>query len=461
LADAGIPEKTRPRVRRHVLSRLVCLGRHTVTGLITTAGRQFADWSAEYRLYTHQRVDPMNLFGAVRRAVVTSSGQRRPIVAALDDTQLPRRGTHIAGVKYLRDPMGPPFRVNFIRAQRCVQVSIAWPTGRRTARMIPVDFVYAPPPTKPRRDADAQAWAAYRSRQRKQSLGQVGVQRLCALREQLDGDGWSQRPLWVSVDGSYTNRTVLRQLPERTVVIGRIRADAKLYDLPGPSTGRGRNRVYGTPLATPEAIRQDPAIPWTHLRAFAAGKTHSFRIKTVSPVRWRASGPKDLRLIIIAPLGYRKSKQGRVLYRKPAYLICTDPNASLQQILQAYLWRWDIEVNFKEEKSILGIGQAKVRHPQSTQRVPALAVAAYSMLLIAAAEAYGVDGMPRVLPPPKWQRSPRTRPSTQCLINHLRHELWSEGINLSDFASTEPSPTKCRKFAPPLESALYYNVAAG
>jgi hypothetical protein len=65
------------------------------------------------------------------------------------------------------------------------------------------------------------------------------------------------------VDGSYTNRTVLRQLPERTVASGRIRADAKLYDLPGPSTGKGRNRVYGTPLATLEAIRQDPAIPWT------------------------------------------------------------------------------------------------------------------------------------------------------------------------------------------------------
>src|ERR1039458_8519113 len=38
-----------------------------------------------------------------------------------------------------------------------------------------------------------------------------------------------QRQLLVSGDGSYTNRTVLRQLPERTTFIGRIRKDAKLF----------------------------------------------------------------------------------------------------------------------------------------------------------------------------------------------------------------------------------------
>ena len=38
--------------------------------------------------------------------------------------------------------------------------------------------------------------------------------------------------LWVGVDGSYTNRTVLNGLPSNTVLIGRIRSDARLYHLP-------------------------------------------------------------------------------------------------------------------------------------------------------------------------------------------------------------------------------------
>lgn len=448
-------------MRRHLLSQLVCLGRHTITGLITTSGRQFRDWTAEYRLYAQQRIDPAQLFGAVRRAVSAAYKPGQPLVFAMDDTQLPRRGTKIPGVKYLRDPLGPPFRVNFIRAQRFVQLSMALPARDQSARMVPVDFVHAPPAAKPRRNTDEQAWRVYRQQRREQSLAQVGVDRLAALREQLDADGRTDQPLWASVDGSYTNRTVLRQRPDRTVVIGRIRADAKLYNVPTPLQGRGRRRVYGSPLPTPEEIRQDATIPWITVNAFAAGKTHAFRIKTVGPVRWRAGGPCDLRLIVIAPLGYRKTKNGRMLYRKPAYLICTDPQADLTQVLQAYLWRWDIEVNFKEEKSIVGIGQAKVRHPNSVQRVPALAVSAYGLLLTAAARVYGRTGLPKVIPPPRWQRQERLRPSTQSLINHLRHELWHKGMNLSHFAKQPYANTKCDKNNLPLESALYYAIAAG
>ena len=444
-----------------MVSQLVCLGRHTITGLITTAGRQFHDWSAEYRLYSHERVDPEPLFRAVRRAVGAAGDAHRPLVGALDDTLLPRRGTHIPDAQYLRDPLGPPFRPNLIRAQRWIQLSLALPAGPNQARLVPVDFVPAPPAAKPRRTADARAWAAYRQRQRQQSLAQVGADRLRAFRAQLDADGNAHRPFWATVDGSYTNRTVLRTLPERTVLIGRIRGDAKLYAPPPPSRGRGRRRVYGRPLPTPEAFRQDPTLPWKRVPAFAAGRIHRFRIKTVPIVRWRASGPRNLRLIIIAPLAYRLTTNGRLLYRKPAYLICTDPRAPLAEVLQAYLWRWDIEVNFKEEKSLLGIGHAKVRHPSSAVRVPAVAVCAYGLLLTATARAFGANRLPRVLPPPKWRRRPKQRPSTQDVINHLRHELWCQGLRLSHFVSPASDNTKCPKIVPPLESALCYTVAAG
>jgi len=461
LGDAGIADGAIERVRRHILSQLACLGRHTITGLITTSGRQFKDWSAEYRLYARQRIEPTRLFDAVRRAVAAKYKSDQPLVCAMDDTQLPRRGMKIPGAKYLRDPMGPAFRVNLVRAQRFVQVSMALPVHDRSARMVPVDFVHAPPAAKPKRNADPQAWQRYKQQCRLQKMSQVGADRLAALRSRLDADDHQQQPLWVSVDGSYTNRTVLRQIPDRTVVIGRIRGDAKLYALPDESSGRGRRRIYGAPLPTPQEIRADERIPWTRVNAFAAGKTHAFKIKTVNPVRWRASGPCDLRLIVIAPLGYRKTRNGRLLYRKPAYLICTDPQADLAQVLQAYLWRWDIEVNFKEEKSIVGVGQAKVRHPESVQRVPALAVSAYALLLTAAAKAYSRDGLPKVIVPPKWRRENNARPSTQCLINHLRHELWHKGMNLSHFVTQNPDDTKCPKNNLPLESALYYAIAAG
>lgn len=70
-------------------------------------------------------------------------------------------------------------------------------------------------------------------------------------------------------------------------------------------------------------------------------------------------------------------------------------------MLQAYVWRWDIEVNFRDKKTFLGAGQAQVRRENSVENVPALAVAAYAMLLTSATEAYGPTGQPDTLPSPK------------------------------------------------------------
>jgi len=284
---------------------------------------------------------------------------------------------------------------------------------------------------------------------------------LSALRSAMDKDGQQDRPLWSVVDGGYTNRTFFKNLSPRTAVVGRIRADAKLYHLPESTVGKpGRNRVYGKRAASPEELRLDASIPWRKINAFAAGKTHQFKIKTLAPLRWRPAGnAHDLRLIVIAPLAYRLTKHSRVLYRKATYLICTDPDASIEELLQAYIWRWDIEVNFRDEKTLLGVGQAQVRHENSVENVPALAVAAYAMLLTAAIEAYGLTGHPDSLPSPKWRHRKRLRASTQALIQHFRYEVWAQSIHFSSFASQHAADTKPQKLNSTLEGALFYAAA--
>jgi len=446
------------RIGRHLLSQLLCLGRHTVTGVLGVSGRLFRDWSADYRMYSSQRVDSRKLFGSIRKALTESLRPDEPLVTALDDTRLRKSGRKTHGVKYTRDPLGPPFHVNFIQAQRFVQVSMASRAAHGMARMIPIDFAHAPAAKKPRAGADKETLARFRKAQRERALPKVGADRLGRLRDDMDRDGHSQRPLWSVVDGGYTNRTFLKHLPPRTLAMGRIRADAKLHHLPESSEGKpGRNRVYGRRAPTPEQLRQDATKPWQIVEAFAAGKRHRFRIKTMESLRWRPAGKEHgLRLIVIAPLAYRLTKHSRVLYRKPAYLICTDPEAALEDVLQAYVWRWDIEVNFRDEKTLLGVGQAQVRHERSVENVPALAVAAYAMLLTSAIQAYGPTGKPDSLPLPKWRRKKSLRASTQSLINHLRHEVWARSIHFSSFAPQPPSHTKPQKYHPSLEHALFY-----
>lgn len=428
-----------------------------MTGLLTTMGRQFADWSADYRLYAAHRIHTDVLFDQVLHGVQALRAPTAPVVAAMDDSLLPKSGHKTPGVAWRRDPLGPPFQTNFIRAQRVLQLSVALPYGAQgAARMIPIDFQHAPTAVRPRKQAAPEEWQAYQAAQKQLNINVVGVQRVKALASKLKGE------LHLTVDGRFTNRTVLRGLPQQVCLTGRIRSDAELYALPPlePAAARGRKRNYGQRLPTPEQMRQDPGLPWQTVRAYAAGKVHEFRIKECL-VKWRVAGPdKVLRLLIVAPLGYRLRQGSRLLYRKAAYLICTDPALPVSQALQEAIWRWDIEVNFRDEKTMLGVGQAQVRNPNSVQDLPASAVAAYALLLLAAAHTYGPEGMPALLPRPAWQaHQPLQRATTNSLVNSLRYETWGRGIenaNFSRFTSQGCQPQKPEKFLTPLESAAFY-----
>ena len=444
---------------------MVSLSRRTVTGLITTSGRQFEDWTADYRLLSRERFAPEEIFSVVRRGVVRTLGEGQPLVVAMDDTSSRKKGRTIPGAGWRRDPMGPPFRTQFLWGRRFFQISAVLPAQRPDApgRAIPIDLCHAPSPKKPSPKDPPEAWDAYHQASRAQSLSRLGVSRLHALHRQMQRDREQDHPLWAVADGSYTNKTVLNNLPCGTTYIGRIRGDALLHELPGPRQegARGRRPIYGTRLPTPEQIRQDPSIPWQTAPVFAAGKVHEMRYKTVGPVLWRNAGAHlSLRLVVIAPLSYRPSLGSPLLYRKPAYLICTEPDLPPEAILKAYLARWDIEVNFRDEKQLLGLDEAQVRTEASARLAPALAVGSYALLLLAAARAFGANGHPTALPPPKWrQNTPQPRASTNTLQNHLRFDLWAQAISgphFSPFVQTHRPVANPEKYPPSPFSALFY-----
>lgn len=451
------------RVRQHMLSNLVCPGKHTITGLVCTGGRQFKDWSADYRVYSVPRFQPEGIFSKVLAGVLQILQPQEPLVAALDDSLLRKCGKRTPGVSYRRDPMGPPFSVNFITAQRFAQLSVAvperaWPCG---ARMIPVDFTHAPSPKKPRKGADQSTWDEYRRLKRSMSISRLGSQRLHQCRTNLDQTD-PQKPLWVTVDGRFTNGVVLKSMPDRTTLIGRIRGDAKLHYLPQPNSSRpGRKLTYGHSAPTPDQLRRDKETPWMEVQAFACGKIHNFRVKTISPLRWRAAGGKHtLRLLIVAPLGYRLTKNSRIMYRRPAYLICTDPSIPLEHILQAYIWRWGIEVNFRDEKQLIGVGQAQVRNHHSVQTAPAMAAASYAILLLAAEMASRENLHKTVIPSPKWRNpQPNKRLSTGAILSQLKAELIADSINhdhFSHFLYNHNQNVNQEKYPIDFNSALIY-----
>ncbi len=434
------------------------LGRRTVTGMLTASAQQGLDWSAAYRLFAQERFEGECLFAPALRAVVSRLGEPEPLVALMDDTLIRKRGRKIHGTGWKRDPLGPAFCNNFIWGQRFVQLSAVLPErpGASRARAIPVDWTHSPLPPKPRRRAPAEQWAQYRELQKTMKVSVVGLERIRALRAALDAQGQQRRKLLVALDGTFTNQSVFRALPERTVAIGRLRKDAKLFAVPqeSGSSRRGRKRYYGQPLPSPEQLRKDPSIPWIEVEAWAAGKLQRFEVKTCSPVRWRGSAKRDVRIVVIRPLAYRPRKGARLLYRNPVYLVCSEPELPLPRLLQAYLWRWEIEVNFRDEKTVLGVGEAQVRTPAAVQAVTRFIVAAYAFLLLAAAQTGRI-----ALPPPKWRPAqPPQRDSTPRLLGALRHQLWAKalGVNLTPVAYNKEGKSTNVEIASALPSAVLY-----
>ena len=458
-------QRVAERAQALSLSSLLCLGRHSVTGLLTTCGREFQDWSAEYRLFSRQRLPTTEIFSVIRRAVLAELPPHSPLCVAVDDSLLRKTGIRIPGVAWRRDPLGPRFQTNFVLAQRVLQLSAAVPLAGGASRMVPIQFLHAPTPAKPPRKASAEELKNHRQAARLARLPLLAVQQITALRQALDEDSPdAPRRLHVHVDGGYTNETVLKQLPTGTTLIGRIRKDAKLHSLPPPAghaAPRGRPRQYGSIAPTPEQLRVDESIPWTALEVCINGAPQQMRVKRLENVLWRTAGLKHtLQLVVIAPLGYRLRKNSKLLYRQPAFLICTDPALDLHSIVQGYIQRNDIETNFREEKTLLGVGQAQVRNPSSVQAAPALQVASYAMLLLASLRAVKGVVQPDLLPSPKWARhSPSPRFSTQRAIHQLRAEVWGRALGLENFSgfATHPSPdSKPEKLLPALGSAVLY-----
>jgi hypothetical protein len=433
-----------------------------VTGLLTTSGSQFHDWTSAYRLFSQDRLPVTEVFSVVRRAIAAQLPDATPFRVVIDDTLLRRGGSKVPGVAWRRDPLGPRFQTNFIRAQRFLQFSAVMPGPDGNDRMVPVGFHHTPTPPKPSRKASAEQVAQYRKQCRDSRISLRASQQIRQLREDLDRDpGGQQRTLICAFDGGYTNSTVLRQPPPNTIFIGRIRKDARLCFTPDAALrkARGRRLCYGAPAPTPEQFRTDDAEPWQIMKFVHSGIEHQLRYKQRRNMMWRTAGAaRILQLIVIAPLAYRPRKGARLLYREPAYLICTDPAMEARSIIEAYFQRWDIEVNFRDEKTLLGVGQAQVRNASSVESAPALGVASYALLLVAAQRAFG-NSRDGVLPQPKWSAdATRSRISTQQLIHHLRAEVWGRGlgVNFSGFASSRHTDTKPEICSFPLVSAVCY-----
>lgn len=436
--DVFPQQRTFQRGVRQALGSLVCLGRRCLSRIIWTNGGQHRSWSAEYFLHSRSQWEPQHLFRPILKRALAYCPQRL-VGVALDDTRLRKTGRSIPQAFYQRDPLSPPFHVNLLLGLRFLQASLLVPLHRTTpvgTRALPIRFEEVSRVKRPGKRATEEMKKQYREAVKQRNLSRSFVQMGQQLRQELDLAGGVDKILVLAGDGSFCNRTCFGGIPERSALLVRARKDAKLCFRAATDS----RRFYGIEKFTPEQVRQDDSRGWKTTKIFYGGKRRKIRYKEVAAVYWqRGAGQRPLRLIVIAPTPYRKSQSKKLYYRDPAYLLTSDLRSSLKQLLQIYFDRWQIEVNHREEKDTLGVGQAQLRNIHAVPKQPALAVAAYSALLLASLLAFGAQRGNAYAELPKWRRNAR-RPSCLDLITLLRKEMSLQPQLLAPFGFTITNP---------------------
>ena len=164
--------------------------------------------------------------------------------------------------------------------------------------------------------------------------------------------GWLKlwgRALWVVADGAYAKAPVLKPLCALGVtVVSRLRKDAALWTVPeAPDPKRrGRPRIYGEHRVS-LAKRAGQKRGWITGTFTLYGKAVEKRYKSFVAT-WRPAGGAIRVVLVDEPTG-------------PVAFFCTDPHATVADILVLVADRFSLETCFRDLKQVVGAGQQQVR----------------------------------------------------------------------------------------------------
>jgi len=157
------------------------------------------------------------------------------------------------------------------------------------------------------------------------------------------------KSLWVAVDGAYAKAPFLKPATALGMtVVSRLRKDAALWTIPGlrQPGQRGRPRIYGENRID-LAKRAGQRRGWMTEDFELYGKQVEKRYKTFLAT-WRPAGGLIRVVLVDEPEGW-------------VAFFCTDPNASVAEILATVADRFALETTFRDCKEIVGAGQQQVR----------------------------------------------------------------------------------------------------
>jgi hypothetical protein len=156
----------------------------------------------------------------------------------------------------------------------------------------------------------------------------------------LVAERYSDRQIHLTGDAAYAGKT-LRELPTQVTVTTRLRADAALYELAPPPTGRpGRPRVKGKRMAELIVLAALTSVRFTPAVVACHGELRVVELACFRCLWYGTFGPRPVQVVLVrapgAPDGYDLA------------LVSTDLTAGPALLVERYADRWPVEVLFEE-----------------------------------------------------------------------------------------------------------------
>lgn len=274
---------------------------------------------------------------AVCVAVVVALNPTGKLYLIVDDTLLHKRGTRVYGLGWFRDAVASTAkRVATVSGNNWVVVGLAIPIPRMPQRIICLPLL-------------ARRHVAGQEKLKPVQLAVAMLAQILAW--------YPERPLALVGDGAYAAQGLLKELDPRVTYVGRIRADAAVYEPPPPKRRpgqRGRTRQKGPALPSPEqaAKKADRARTakspwqWQSIQVVAYGVTRTLEVLSYTAVWPQVLGRRPILIVMV------RDPEGKF---RDTPLFTTDLGAELAWVVTTYAARWSIEVTFRSSKQVMGI----------------------------------------------------------------------------------------------------------
>jgi hypothetical protein len=339
---AGLHARNRWRLPVLLVGILFAHGRRTVTTWLRAAGVS-DDYQDYYYFLAALGRKTKSVATPLLVLVLRTLPLPDRLLAVIDDTPTKRYGPKVEGADIHHNPTPGPADQKYLYGHIWVTLSLAVRHPRFGPLALPLlAMLYV------RRQTMAQIpkWRGW-TFATKLVLAARLVEWIAPIVKQAG------KTLWIVVDGGYVKAPFLRRaLRAGVTVIGRLRKDAALRDLPrklrrGQRRGRGRPPKYGKNRLS-LAKRAAHCQGWETAKCTVYGKTVTKVYKTFLATYPPVGGL--IRVVIVL--------EDHNWYP----FFSTDPNATAVEIIEAFADRATIEQDFHDVKEVWGAGQQQVRN---------------------------------------------------------------------------------------------------